>query len=78
MLIVSSSTVTITTFKELVVVDILLTGTIKAHTKLKVIMGFIDGFLDLCESASRRITKEREVSEFNKDTGMTTEERLSC
>lgn len=41
-------------------------------------MGFIDGFLDLCESASRRIAKEREVSKFNKATGMTTEERLSC
>ena len=59
-------------------VVILLTETIIAHTKLEVIMGFIDGFIDLCESASRRIAKEREVSEFNKATGMTTEERLSC
>lgn len=75
MLIASSSTVTITTFKELVAVDILLmeiiitfknlvmvvillTETIIAHTNLEVIMGFIDGFFDLCESTSRRISKE--------------------
>lgn len=40
-------------------------------------MGFLSDILDLCDKAAQQVANEKRVSEWNRMTGTTTEERLS-